>query len=122
MNDNLCNNPIMEQQCSNNLAATEDAIYVLGGKWTLRIMIAILAGHARFNDMQRTIKGISARVLSSELKKLEINGLIERKVMVKTTPVIVEYVRTEYSQSLSEIIKVLSEWGIKHKKKVFGKE
>lgn len=45
------------------------------GKWTLRIMIAVLSGHNRFNELQPTIKGISARVLSGELKDLEINGL-----------------------------------------------
>ncbi len=58
------------QQCAHRLSATEDAIYVLGGRWTLRVMIATLGGHTRFNDIQRSVKGISAKVLSSELKKL----------------------------------------------------
>ncbi|MGO4771838.1 winged helix-turn-helix transcriptional regulator [Flavobacterium sp. W22_SRS_FK3] len=108
-----------ESQCTNRLSATEDALYVLGGRWTIRVMIAILGGHTRFNDLQRTIKSISARVLSSELKKLEINQLIERKVIVvDQTPVIVEYISTEYSQSLKDIITALAEWGTKHKKKI----
>ena len=107
-----------ESQCTNRLSATEDALYVLGGRWTIRVMIAILGGHTRFNDLQRTIKSISARVLSSELKKLEINHLIERTVLADQTPVIVEYIPTEYSLSLKDIITALAEWGANHKKKI----
>ncbi len=107
-----------QSQCTNRLSATEDALYVLGGRWTIRVMIAVLGGHTRFNDLQRTIKSISARVLSSELKKLEANHLIERTVLADQTPVIVEYVPTEYSQSLKDIITALAEWGVKHKKKI----
>jgi DNA-binding HxlR family transcriptional regulator len=105
-------------QCNKHLAATEDALYVLGGKWTLRIMIALLSGHTRFNELQRTIKGISARVLSGELKDLEQNGLIDRVVDAKQKPVVVEYVPTEYSKTLKEIISALANWGEKHKKKI----
>ncbi|MDE1190870.1 MAG: helix-turn-helix domain-containing protein [Arachidicoccus sp.] len=108
----------IEVQCSNRLAATEDALYVIGGKWTLRIMIAILSGHTRFNDLQRTVKGISARVLSGELKDLEMNGLIKRVVLANQKPVVVEYQRTEYSKTLNDIITALADWGIKHKKKI----
>lgn len=105
-------------QCASRLSASEDALYVLGGRWTLRVMIAILGGHTRFNDLQRTIKNISARVLSNELKKLEANHLIERTVLADQIPVIVEYVPTKHSQSLNDIITALTEWGIKHKKKI----
>jgi DNA-binding HxlR family transcriptional regulator len=109
---------ISEAQCSRNLSAMEDALFVIGGKWTLRIMIALLSGHTRFNEMQRTIKGISARVLSSELKDLEINGLVKRVVSPDQKPVIVEYVLTEYSKSLNDIIFSLADWGLKHKLKI----
>ena len=107
-----------ESQCGKNLAATEDALFVVGGKWTLRVIIALLSGHTRFNDLQRTVKGISARVLSGELKDLEINGLVERVIDTKQKPVVVEYVPTEYSKSLREIISVLADWGAKHKKRI----
>lgn len=105
-------------QCSTHLAATEDALYVLGGRWTIRVMIAILGGHTRFNELQRTINGISARVLSSELKKLEVNHLVERTVITDQKPVLVEYVPTEYSESLKDVIAALADWGAKHKKKI----
>ena len=109
---------LTEEQCNKNLSATEDALYVLGGKWTLRVMIAILTGYIHFNELQRTLNGISARVLSGELKDLEINGLIKRVVHAERKPVVVEYVPTEYSKTLKEIIAALAEWGANHKKKI----
>ncbi|GET26092.1 helix-turn-helix domain-containing protein [Prolixibacter sp. NT017] len=110
-----------QPQCTNNLLATEDALYVLGGRWTIRVMIAILGGHTRFNDIQRTLKNISARVLSAELKKLEENHLIKRTVLAEQIPVIIEYIPTKYSRSLKGVISALAEWGIKHKKKIIEK-
>jgi DNA-binding HxlR family transcriptional regulator len=111
-----------EMECTKRLYATEDALYVVGGKWTLRIMIALLSGHTRFNDLQRTLKGISARVLSGELKDLEINGLVERVVLADKKPVVVQYVPTAYSKTLREIISSLADWGVKHKRKITARE
>ena len=107
-----------EVQCTNRLSATEDALYVLGGRWTIRVMIAILGGHTRFNEIQRTIQSISAKMLAGELKKLEVNHLIERKVFADQTPVLVAYIPTEYSQSLKDIITALAQWGTQHKIKI----
>lgn len=107
-----------EVQCTNRLSATEDALYVLGGRWTIRVMIAILGGHTRFNEIQRTIHSISAKMLAAELKKLEVNHLIERKVFADQTPVLVAYIPTEYSQSLKDIITALAQWGTQHKIKI----
>lgn len=107
-----------EIECANNLAAVEDALYVLGGKWKLRIMIALVSGHTRFNEVQRTIKGISATVLSSELKSLELNGLVKREVQPDAFPVVVEYVPTEYAHTLKHIVSTLAEWGRNHKHRI----
>ena len=111
-----------EVQCSRHLNATEDALFVIGGKWTLRVMIAILSGHKQFNDLQRTLNGISARVLSGELKDLEINGLVKRVVFAERKPVVIEYIPTDYSKTLKEIINALADWGRKHKKKIMMHE
>ncbi len=81
-------------------------------------MIAILSGQTRFNELQRTLNGISARVLSGELKDLEINGLVKRVVHAGQKPVVVEYVSTEYSATLKGIIACLADWGTQHKKKI----
>ncbi len=115
------NDPLIfysELQCVHNLAAVEDAIYVLGGKWKLRIIIALVSGYTRFNELQRTIKGISATVLSSELKSLEQNGLVKRVVHAEKVPVIVEYQPTEYTETLKEIVNMLGEWGRNHRQKI----
>lgn len=109
---------ISHDQCTKNLMATEDALFVLGGKWTLRVMVALLSGYTRFNVIQRTVKGISARVLSGELKDLEINGLVTRVILTDQKPVVVEYIPTEYSKTLKDIITALADWGIKHKMKI----
>ncbi|MFD2597763.1 winged helix-turn-helix transcriptional regulator [Sphingobacterium corticis] len=105
-------------ECTNRLSATEDALFVLGGRWTIRVMIAILGGHTRFNDLQRTLTGISAKVLSNELKKLEENHLIKRTVFADEIPVLIVYQATEYSRSLKDIITALSAWGSNHKKQI----
>ncbi len=107
-------------QCTRHINGVEDALYVLGGKWKLRIIIALFSGHTRFNELQRTIKGISARVLSNELKQLELNGLLKRVVQADQTPVVVEYVYTEYATSLKDVVATLADWGQKHKKKITG--
>ena len=110
-----------EVQCTKHINGVEDALYVLGGKWKLRIIIALFSGHRRFNELQRTIKGLSARVLSNELKQLELNGLLKRVVQADQTPVVVEYIPTEYATTLKDVISVLADWGQKHKKKITAK-
>ena len=110
-----------ESQCVTKLSAVDDALYVLGGKWKLKIVIALSSGYSRFNELQRTLKGISARVLSNELKELELNGLVRRVVHADQTPVVVEYLPTEYAQSVRAVVGTLADWGDKHKKKITNK-
>lgn len=109
---------LSEVQCTKDIKAVEDALYVLGGKWKLRIIIALFSGQTRFNELQRTIKGISARVLSNELKQLELNGLLKRVVQADQTPVVVEYIYTEYATTLKAVVSALADWGQNHKKKI----
>ncbi|UFH31075.1 helix-turn-helix transcriptional regulator [Chryseobacterium sp. C-71] len=108
--------PLTEINCQNHLSSVEDAIYVIGGKWKLKIIIALQEhGNIRFNELQRIVTGISARVLSNELKDLEINGFVKRIVHGEQTPVVVEYISTDYSKTLKTVIMALSEWGREHK-------
>jgi DNA-binding HxlR family transcriptional regulator len=105
------------EECNRSLTAVGDALYVIGGKWKLRIIIGLREGDKRFNELQRTVTGISARVLSHELKELELNGFVKRNVYTQM-PVIVEYELTEYSNSLNDVLKSLSEWGAMHRDKI----
>ena len=106
------------KQCSAKLGAIEDALYAIGGKWRLRIIIALLEGDKRFNEIQRTVRGISPKVLSHELKELELNGFVKRNVFSTATPVVVEYEGTEYSLTLTKVLDALIEWGAAHREKI----
>jgi|SRR4030095_15683865 DNA-binding HxlR family transcriptional regulator len=106
-----------ETQCKASLNAIGDALYAIGGKWKLRIIVALTNGNKRFNELQRLIGGISAKVLSTELKELEINGFVRRNVFT-STPVVVEYELTEYAETLSGVLQSLSEWGAMHRETV----
>lgn len=105
------------EQCKEYLTAVGDALYVIGGKWKLRILASLLNGSMRFNELKRTVEGISSRVLSAELKELELNGFIKRTVL-PVTPAAVEYELTEYAQTLREILLALGSWGTTHREKI----
>ena len=108
---------ISAQQCTARLHAVGDALYAIGGKWKLRIIVALFEGNRRFNELQRLVEGISAKVLSTELKELELNGFVRRNVFTGT-PVVVEYELTEYSETLHSVLDALSEWGTMHREKI----
>jgi DNA-binding HxlR family transcriptional regulator len=105
-------------ECLVSLSAMGDALYVIGGKWKLMIILAMSGPARRFNELQRKIPGISARVLSNELKELELNGFVIRKVHADRTPVLVEYEITDYACTLKDVIRSLREWGVMHRKKI----
>lgn len=106
-----------EAQCKATLNAVADALYVIGGKWKLRIIVALTEGNKRFNELQRMVDGISAKVLSSELKELELNGFVNRNVFTGT-PVVVEYELSDYADTLDEVLRSLSDWGAMHRETV----
>lgn len=105
------------EACRASIHAIEDAIYVIGGKWKLRIIVALRDNPMRFNEIQRMVSGISAKVLSNELKELELNGLVNRKVHDET-PVKVVYSVTTYSQTLEYVLNSLVEWGQMHREHI----
>jgi len=105
------------KECTARLNSVGDALYAVGGKWKLRIIIALSQGNKRFNDLQRTIEGISAKVLSNELKELELNGFVVRNVYAET-PVVIEYELTEYSDTLQEVLSALHKWGSMHRETI----
>lgn len=106
-----------DKACSTRLNAIGDALYAIGGKWKLRIIVCLMEGKRRFNELQRLIEGISSKVLAAELKDLELNGFVRRSV-IAGPPVVVEYELTEYSLSLRTVLDALSEWGTAHREKI----
>jgi DNA-binding HxlR family transcriptional regulator len=103
------------------IMAVHDAMDVLSGKWKISIISSICYyNKRRFSDILSDVQGISNKMLSKELKELEINRLIKRTVL-DTQPISVQYQLTEYGLTLKTIINNLTEWGIAHRKMIVGK-
>ncbi|EOR96407.1 Transcriptional regulator, HxlR family [Arcticibacter svalbardensis MN12-7] len=105
------------QECAGSLRNVIDALYVLNGKWKLALILSLVQSSKRFNEIQKEVSGISAKVLAKELKDLELNDFITRNVY-PTTPVSIIYEATGYSQTLKSVIGELSAWGGQHREKV----
>lgn len=103
--------------CTDSLKNVIDAMYVLNGRWRLALILCLVQSPKRFSEIQSEIKGISPKVLSSELKDLELNFLIHRKVY-PTTPVSIIYEASDYSHSLKSLLIELSSWGEQHRTKI----
>jgi DNA-binding HxlR family transcriptional regulator len=103
------------------IMAVHDAMDVLNGKWKISIISSICYyNERRFSDILNDVNGISNKMLSKELKELEVNKLIKRTVL-DTQPVTVKYNLTEYGKTLQTIINNLSDWGIEHRKVISGR-
>ena len=103
-----------------DVRAVRDALDVLNGKWKLQILMAVSNGAMRFRKIAAEVPGITDRMLSKELKDLEMNRLIERAVL-PTFPPTVEYSLTRHGHTLDKVIAELSAWGVLHRKEVFGR-
>jgi DNA-binding HxlR family transcriptional regulator len=97
--------------------ALQDTIYVIGGKWKLPIINSLCNGNTRFREIERSIPGITTRMLSRELKEMEANQVIKRTV-IDTTPVTVAYSPTDYCHSFGDIILEMIKWGKDHRERL----
>jgi DNA-binding HxlR family transcriptional regulator len=107
-------------ECTGMILPVTDALAVLSGKWKLPIIIALTFGNKRFSEMAREIPKITDRMLSKELRELEMNQLVKRTVY-DTIPVVVEYSLTDYGESLNKVIEELRKWGVQHRKRIMAK-
>lgn len=107
--------------CITTLPRLRDALDVINGKWKLLILVALATGHQRFRELERSIPGISSKVLAKELKDLEMHQLIKRTVQ-EGPPVLVTYELLPYADTLDPVIFALRDWGSKHRKKIMGQE
>ncbi|MNJ85934.1 putative HTH-type transcriptional regulator YtcD [compost metagenome] len=98
--------------------AINDTLNVISGKWKMPIIATMSFGKQRFTEIQRNIPKITPRMLSKELKELELNGVVKRTVY-DSTPVTVEYELTESAKQLSEVMNSMIKWGINHRKGMF---
>lgn len=101
--------------------AVNDAMNVLTGKWKLPIMASLLFGKKRFKEIEREIPKITPRMLSKELRDLEMNGIIKRTVY-DTIPVIIEYEFTPSGRTIKNVLDAMVKWGLEHRKAVLNQD
>lgn len=92
------------------ILALMDTLNVINGKWKLPILASLLRGENRFKDLLDKIEKITPRMLSKELKELELNSLVEQKVH-NTTPVLIEYSLTVSGKDITNVIDAMIDWG-----------
>ncbi|SNR15694.1 winged helix-turn-helix transcriptional regulator [Tenacibaculum jejuense] len=99
--------------------AVNDTLNVLNGKWKLPIIASLLYGRKRFKDIQANIDKITPRMLSKELKDLEMNGIVLR-IVQDSRPVLIEYELTESGKTITKVLDSMVEWGLKHRELTIG--
>ncbi|GGZ20480.1 hypothetical protein GCM10007049_11320 [Echinicola pacifica] len=110
------------KHCSSDyVIAVRDTLNVISGKWKLPIIGSLLYGKKRFKELERDLGKITPRMLSKELKELELNSIIKRSVY-DTTPVTVEYELTPSGESIRAVLDVMVSWGLQHRQAVMKPE
>lgn len=84
-------------------------IDLIGGKWKLMILWYLIEGPKRFTQLRNSIPSITQKILTEQLRELEANKIVSRKVYA-TVPPTVEYSMTKYGQSLIPIIHDMCSW------------
>jgi DNA-binding HxlR family transcriptional regulator len=97
--------------------AVEAALEVIGGKWKGAILFRLLDDKKRFNEIKRLFPSLTQRILTQQLRELERDGVVHRKVYAEVPPR-VEYSLTDFGRTLEPALRLLSGWGAKHVDKI----
>ena len=97
----------------------ETTLMLIGDKWKVLILRDLMSGTKRFGELKKSVSGISQKVLTSNLRDMEENGLLSREVFPEVPPR-VEYSLTELGQSLKPILDAMWNWGEDYKNSVTG--
>jgi len=84
---------------------------IIGGKWKTVILFHLIKGPLRYNELKKEIKAVTERTLSLQLKSLEEDGVIRRKVYTTKPPLKVEYSLTDFGKTLIPLLQSIAEWG-----------
>lgn len=90
---------------------------IVGGKWKPAILYLIDMGINRFGEMQRRLPGISKRMLTNQLRELEADGIVHRKVFAEIPPKVI-YSLTDIGKTLEPIFVAMEEWGMEHGREI----
>ncbi|BAV05560.1 transcriptional regulator, HxlR family [Filimonas lacunae] len=107
-----------DSDCVRKVRAIDDTIHILSGKWKVAIISHLCFKQMRYSELLKDINGIAGKVLSRELKDLEMNGLIIREVTAGS-PVSVTYAISEYGKTLKELTDAMAAWGLQHRERIF---
>ena len=99
----------------------EVTLTLISNKWKILIIRDLLEGTKRFGELKKSVTNISQKVLTSNLREMEENNLLTRKVYPEVPPK-VEYSLTEIGKSLSPLLDAMDEWGTGYKEKKHNKE
>jgi DNA-binding HxlR family transcriptional regulator len=91
----------------------EAALDVIGGKWKPLILWALGDTVMRFGELQKELPGVNAKMLTKQLRELEEDGIIRRKIYPEVPPR-VEYAITDFGKTLIPILEALCDWGAKY--------
>lgn len=105
-----------EQKTAKPLPAcpVETTLTLIGDKWKVLILRDLLPGTKRFGELKKSIGSVSQKVLTAQLRDMEENGLVSRKVYAEVPPR-VEYTLTELGYSLKPVLDALWNWGEDYK-------
>jgi DNA-binding HxlR family transcriptional regulator len=120
MSSKVKENGRTHETCTKALIPVRDALDILSGKWKLPIILALQFGNKRFSELAKQVHGITDKMLSKELRELEMNELVKRTVY-DSVPVVVEYSMTPYGETLEKLIEELQAWGTQHRKRIIRK-
>nr|WP_299382723.1 helix-turn-helix domain-containing protein [Allomuricauda sp.] len=84
---------------------------IIGGKWKSVILFHLMEGPLRYNELLKKINGVTERTLSLQLKSLEEDGVIKRKVYTTKPPLKVVYSLTPFGKTLTPLLRSIAEWG-----------
>jgi DNA-binding HxlR family transcriptional regulator len=84
---------------------------IFGGKWKTVILYHLIQGPLRYNELRKEMNSVTERTLSLQLKKLEEDGIIQRKVYTSKPPLKVEYSLTDFGKTLIPLLQSIADWG-----------
>lgn len=102
-----------ENHCDPFRCPVEACLDIIGGKWKAVILFHLLDGTKRFNELRRLLPKVTQRMLTRQLRELEADTLVERRVYPEVPPK-VEYRLSEFGQTLEPIVRTMRQWGVKH--------
>ncbi|MBI1785454.1 helix-turn-helix transcriptional regulator [Candidatus Sumerlaeota bacterium] len=107
--------------CLECKSPVENALRVIGGKWKPLILWHVMDGKKRFGELRRLIPGITPKMLTQQLRELEKDGMVHRKVYAEVPPR-VEYTLTEFGATLRPVLDMLCRWGKTYEGRSKGKK